>query len=57
MVDYLKDPPPFGANKGLPEYDLIEIMEFALPREWQKQMPAKGYKATVKYIYTLAEFC
>ena len=36
MVEYLKKFPPFGAGQGLPEDDILEQVEFSLPKEWQK---------------------
>ena len=36
MVDYLKYLPPFGADQGLPEDEILEFVEFTLPRKCQK---------------------
>ena len=38
MVDYLEDFPTFGANHGLPEYDILDLVGFALPYECQNQL-------------------
>ena len=53
MVDYLEDLPPFGANQVLPEDDLLELVEFALPCEWQKHLIVQIYKDSVKGLYKL----
>ena len=48
ILDYLEDFPLFGSNQVLPEDNLIELVEFALTRKWQKQLPAQGYESTRK---------
>ena len=32
MVEYLKKFPPFGAGQRLPEDDILELVEFSLPK-------------------------
>ena len=38
MVDYLKKFPPFGASQHLLDDDILELVKFSLPREWQKEL-------------------
>ena len=57
MVGFLKYLPPFGANQGLPEYDILELMEFALPPELQKQLLVQGYEYSAKGLYKLLKLC
>ena len=32
IVEYLEKFPPFGINKGLHEYDILELVNFLIPR-------------------------
>ena len=50
MVYYLEELPPFVSNQGLPEDERMELVEFALPYEWQKQLLVQGYDYTSKEI-------
>ena len=36
MVEYLEKFPPFGAVQLLPEDNILELVEFLLPKEWHK---------------------
>ena len=36
MVKYLNNSPTFRAGKRLPEDEILEFLEFLLPKEWQK---------------------
>ena len=43
MVGYIEDFPPFGWNQGFPEENILELIEFALPYEWQEQILVQGF--------------
>ena len=36
MVKYLDNFSPFGSVQRLPEYEIPELVEFSLPKKWQK---------------------
>ena len=36
IVNYLKKFPPFGANQALPKDEILKLVEFSMPIEWQK---------------------
>ena len=55
MVDYLEDFPPFGTNKGSLEDDILELIEFTLPHEWQKHLIVQGLYPATKSINYLVE--
>ena len=57
ILEYLSKFPPFANNQGLPEDEVIELIEFALPREWQRQMLVQGFDPASKSIQDLVDFC
>ncbi len=42
---------------GMPEDDLMDILEFACPTEWQKQMRLQDFDTSVKSFEELLNFC
>ena len=57
MVYYLEYFSPFSQHQGLPEDDLIDIVYFALPCEWQKQLLVQDYESSGKDLYEIFELC
>ena len=43
MVEYLEKFLPFGAGQFLPEDEILELVEFSLPKEWQKEVTIQGF--------------
>ena len=46
-----------GDNQVLREDELIEVVEFALPRDWKNWLLMQVHKDTDKYLYKLVKFC
>ena len=57
MVDYLEDLLPFGRNQGLAEYNILELVEFALLREFQEQLLRQDFYPSSKSLNNIVEFC
>ena len=51
--DLLERFPPFQANQKLPDDELLDIAEFAVPPNWQKQMVLQGFNPVE---HTTSEF-
>ena len=54
---YLIDFPPHGDDQQLPVEELLEILEFAVPAEWQKQMIRHGINPADQTIAQFVQFC
>ena len=52
-----KFPPFSGASQKLPDDEVKEHLEFAIPTKWQKQMILQGFNAVDKTIDEFIEFC
>ena len=57
MVEYLNNFPPFGTVKRLPEDDILELVEFSLPKEWKKELIIQGHESATQGLTELVEFC
>ena len=40
----------FGINQGLPEYDILKLVEFALSQVWQKQLPVQVFDSLTQSL-------
>ena len=54
---YLADFPPHQANQPLPVDELLEILEFAIPAEWQVQMTCHSIDPAQQTIAQFVQFC
>ena len=57
MVEYLEKVPVFGSVQHLPEDKIIELVEFLLPKEWQKEMIIQGFDSATQGLTELVKFC
>ena len=57
MVDCHKIALPFVTNKGLLEDKLTDLVEFALPCKWKKQLLVQRYEATDNDLCEFIKFC
>ena len=57
MVEYLNNFPPFGAGQGLLEDDILKLVDFLPPKEWQKELIIKGFDSAKKGITDIVKFC
>ena len=48
--------PPFADNQKLPETDILEIVEFAIPGSWQREMIKQGFNPTDQSTTEIVEF-
>jgi len=53
----LNDFPPFAADQALPEDEILDIAEFAVPTTWQKAMVLQGFDPTGHLVNEFIEFC
>ena len=56
MNAYLKEFPPFKENQGLPDDEIMDIAEFAVPSTWQKTMIMHGFNPTAAAPSEFVEF-
>ena len=55
---YLEEFPPFkGKIQCIPEDEVLEHLEFAVPNTWQKQMVLHGFNTVEQTIDDFIEFC
>ena len=55
---YLESFPPYaGATQCLPQDEVLEHLEFAIPNSWQKQMVMQGFVTMEHSIQDFLEFC
>ena len=57
MVDYLKKFPSFGIGQGLLDDEILQLVEFLLPGEWQKELIIKGFDSATQSLTELVELC
>ena len=57
LNDYLESFPPFGPNQRLPNDEVMEHAEFAIPNSWQKQMVLQGFNVADHTMDEFIEFC
>lgn len=57
MVDYLENTSQFGKNQRLTEDEIIDIMDYSLPRDFQRQLLVQGFDSGGKDLCKLVEFC
>ena len=56
MVECLKKFPPFREVKRLPDDEILELVEFSLPEEWQKELIIQGFDSTNQGLTKLIDF-
>ena len=49
--------PPFGANQELPDDEVLEILEFGIPRRWKKEMITQNFDPQAHTINDFVQFC
>ena len=54
---YLNYFPPFLANQQLPNDEILELLEFAIPTSWQREMTRQGYDPAAHSVQDLVQFC
>ena len=57
MVEYLEKFPPFGAGQRLPDGEILDLADFSLPKEWNKELIIQGVDSTTQGLTDLVEFC
>ncbi len=57
LNNYLEEFPPFKDGQKLPEDELMEHAEFAIPNAWQKQMVLQGFNPVEHSLQEFIEFC
>ena len=54
---YLESFPPYNENQNLPDDEVLEHFEFAIPNSWQKQMVLQGFNTLEHTTEEFVEFC
>ena len=57
MVEYFNNLSPFGAGQRLPEDDILELVKFSLPKEWQKELTIQRFESETQGLTEIFEFC
>ena len=57
LNEYLKEFPPFQADQQLPNDEVLEHAEFAIPNSWQKQMVLHGFNTISRTMDEFIQFC
>ena len=57
MVEYLENFLPSGINQGLTEDDILDLVEFFLPRELHKELANQGFDSMTQGITELVKLC
>ena len=57
IIEYLKKFPTFGTNQGLPEYDILYLVDFLLPIEWQTELLIQRLDSATQGLTELIELC
>ena len=56
MVEYLEKFPPFGTWQRPPYNKILDLVEFSLPKEWQKELIIQGFDSVTQGLTELVEF-
>ena len=54
---YLESFPPYREGQSLPDDEVLEHLEFAIPNSWQKQMVLQGFNTLEHTMEEFIEFC
>ena len=57
LNEYLPHFPPFDKDQELPDDEILEHAEFAIPNSWQKQMVMHGFNTISRTMDDFIEFC
>ena len=57
LNEYLKEFPPFQVDQQLPNDEVLEHAEFAIPNSWQKQMVLHGFNTISRTMDKFIQFC
>ena len=57
LNEYLSSFPPFGADQALPEEEILDLLEFGIPRAWQNQFIIQGFDPQANSVNDFVQFC
>ena len=57
MNGYMSQFPPFGDDQALPDDELLDLAEFAMPSTWQRTMIVQGFNPMEHSLQEFVEFC
>ena len=57
IFEYLKKFPPFRAGKRLPEDDILKLVEFSPPKQWEKELIIQGFDSATQVLAEIVNFC
>ena len=56
MVKYINKSPLFGEGQHLPEDNILELVEFSLPKDWKKELIIQGFDSETQGLTELFKF-
>ena len=57
MVKYLKKLLPLWAVQPLPKDEIFELVQFSIPKEWEKEIIIQGFDSKTQGLTELVNFC
>ena len=57
MIKYLDKSPPFEEGQRLPKYEILQLVEFSLLNEWQKELIIKVFDSATQGLTDIFKFC
>ena len=57
MIEYLDSLPPSRQRQRLPENKILDMVEFSLPKECQKELIIQDFDSATQGLTDLIEFC
>ena len=55
VVEYLEKFLPFEVGQRPPEGKILKLVEFSLPKKWQKELIPQGFDSTTQGLMELVE--
>ena len=57
LNEYLSSFPPFAADQSLPDEEILDLLEFGIPRAWQNQFTIQGFDPQANTVNDFVQFC
>ena len=57
MIKYLDKSPPFEEGQRLPKYEILQLVEFSLLNEWQKELIIQVFDSKTQGLTDIVKFC
>ena len=57
MIKYLDNSPPFEEGQRLPKYEILQLVEFSLLNEWQKELIIQVFDSATQGLTDIVKSC